>query len=248
MSGAPDGSRRQLCGASEVSEALDAGRPVRLLFVAKTGLSEEAATLVKRCEALGVPVRAATERELARLSRAEAPQEVIALEGLAPDATLAELLDAPGPVWLLTDIAYPGNAGFAIRTAEVSGAAGIVLDASFDHGGRRQALRASMRADRVFPVHFADADATAEGAQAAGRRVIGVEDGGSAAPWDVDLTGRVLRVVGGEARGIAPPILARCGAIVRIPMPGFIPSYNLQAAVAIVTGERLRQEAKGPAR
>jgi len=49
-------------------------------------------------------------------------------------------------------------------------------------------------------------------------------------------------VIGGETRGIPAPLLARCDAALRIPMRGFIPAYNLQAAMAIVAGERLRQE------
>ena len=38
-------------------------------------------------------------------------------------------------------------------------------------------------------------------------------------------------------------LLARCDAVLRIPMRGFVPAYNLQAAMAMVAGERLRQEA-----
>ena len=53
--------------------------------------------------------------------------------------------------------------------------------------------------------------------------------------------GRVHFVVGGEARGIPDAILAGCDAVIRIPMPGFVPSYNLQGAVAAVASERLRQ-------
>ena len=49
--------RQQLCSVTEVEEALDAGRTVRRLFVAKTNRSDRARTLVERCKALGVPVR-----------------------------------------------------------------------------------------------------------------------------------------------------------------------------------------------
>jgi tRNA G18 (ribose-2'-O)-methylase SpoU len=48
-------------------------------------------------------------------------------------------------------------------------------------------------------------------------------------------------VVGGENGGIPPGILARCHARVRVPMAGFIPCYNLQAAVSAIATERLRQ-------
>lgn len=234
-------SRRQISGAEAVAEALREGRAIQHVFVSDGELSTPAQQVVALCTARGVPLRRPSARELKRLSVERLPQEVIALEGLSPDASLDQVLASPGLVWLLADIAYPGNAGFAIRTAEVSGAAGIVIDASFDRVGRRQALRKSMRADRLFPVHFAEALETVDQAVAAGRTVIGIEDSGKAAPWEVDLCGSVLLVVGGEAGGIPPEILARCALVVRIPMGGFIPSYNLQAAVAMMAGERLRQ-------
>jgi tRNA G18 (ribose-2'-O)-methylase SpoU len=78
-------------------------------------------------------------------------------------------------------------------------------------------------------------------ARRAGRRVLAIEDVGDAAPWEADLTSRLLLVVGGERHGIPREVLAACDGALRIPMRGFIPSYNLQAAMAMVAGERLRQ-------
>ena len=68
-----------------------------------------------------------------------------------------------------------------------------------------------------------------------------VESSGDRAPWEVDLRDRPLLVVGGERDGIPADILASADSVVRIPMPGFIGSYNLQAAIAAVAVERLRQ-------
>jgi tRNA G18 (ribose-2'-O)-methylase SpoU len=177
------------------------------------------------------------------MSRTPAPCDALGLVGPDPAAPLGDVLARPGCAWLLAGVAYPGNAGYAIRTAEVSGAEAILLDCAFDAAGRRLAARTSMHAERFFPVRWiAAADALAA-ARAAGRRVVAIEDSGSAAPWDVDLRGRVLFVIGGETRGIPPAVLAHSDAVLRIPMRGFIPAYNLQAAMAIVSGERLRQEA-----
>ena len=61
---------------------------------------------------------------------------------------------------------------------------------------------------------------------------------------DVDLTGRVLFVVGGEDASLSPERLAACDTVLRLPMVGFVPCYNLQAAVAAVALERLRQQAR----
>jgi TrmH family RNA methyltransferase len=138
-------------------------------------------------------------------------------------------------------IAYPGNTGFAIRTAEVSGADGVFIDSDFEHEGRREAVRAAMRADRFMPVFWMPALPVVEAAREAGRRVLAVEDVGSRAPWEMDLGGPALFVVGGERHGIPAEVLAACDDVIRIPMLGFIPSYNLQAAMAAVASERLRQ-------
>jgi tRNA G18 (ribose-2'-O)-methylase SpoU len=92
-------------------------------------------------------------------------------------------------------------------------------------------------------VRWIAADEVLAAARAASRRVVAIEDSGTRAPFEVDLRGPVLFVIGGESRGIAPALLARCDDVLRIPMRGFVPAYNLQAAMAIVAGERLRQEA-----
>ena len=56
-----------------------------------------------------------------------------------------------------------------------------------------------------------------------------------------DLTGPVLFVVGAEDEGVPRELLDLCDETVRIPMEGFIRSYNLQVAVAVLGVERLRQ-------
>jgi 23S rRNA (guanosine2251-2'-O)-methyltransferase len=98
-----------------------------------------------------------------------------------------------------------------------------------------------MRADRFMPVAWHDAETVLAAARRAGKRVIGVEDVGTSSPWGVNLTGSVLLIVGAEADGIPGVVLESCDLVVRIPMAGFIASYNLQAAVATIAAERFRQ-------
>lgn len=236
------GTRIQLVGAARIAAALGAGRPVRVVFVAagEAPTSEEAAVL-KDAERAGAAVRELAPRAFARLAADPSERRLIALEGPAPDAPLDEVMVGGGAVWLLVDAGYPGNAGFVIRTAEVSGAAAVAIDSDFDRIARRDAVRSSMRADRVLPVFFEPAAAVVAAARAAGRRVVVIEDRGARAPWEVDLTGDPLLVAGGEATGVPEALLDEADAVVRVPMAGFIPSYNLQAAVAAVAAERLRQ-------
>jgi TrmH family RNA methyltransferase len=233
--------RAQLAGPDEIGAALGEGAPVRLLLAAAAPRDPRVAELVERARRAGIPVHAASEASLRRLSKSDPPAEILALVGPDPAASPEQALAARGAAWLLVGVAYPGNTGFAIRTAEVSGADAVFVDNAFDHEAKREATRAAMRADRVMPVFWMAADRVLELARGAGRRVYALEDVGDAAPWDVDLTAPALFVVGGERHGIPAPVLAAADRVLRLPMRGFIPSYNLQAAMAGVSFERLRQ-------
>ena len=104
--------------------------------------------------------------------------------------------------------------------------------------------RVAMGADRFLPVVGCDAVDAATRATAAGLRLVAIEDHGGRAPWQADLTGDVLLVVGGERDGIPDEVLERCDEVIRVPMAGFVPSYSVQAPVAAVAVERLRQLAQ----
>lgn len=241
-------ARRQLRGASEIARALDEGAPLRLLVCAREVSTAEDSILIARAERQGIPVHRVSHRELLRVGAgggegAENERStMLGMIGGDPKADLSVVMKAPGAIWMLTGTAYPGNAGFVIRSAEVSGAAGVVIDAAFDRTARRDAFRAAMRADRYLPVFFEGAGTVLDAAARARRRIVAIEDVGGAAPWEIDLTGPVLFVVGGEVHGIDTTVLNRAHQVIRIPMAGFMRSYNLQAAVAAVLGERLRQE------
>jgi tRNA G18 (ribose-2'-O)-methylase SpoU len=165
----------------------------------------------------------------------------IAMLGPPPEATLVELLGRGGITWLVFRAAYPSNVGFLVRTAEVSGADGVVIDAQWNHDERGRVRHVSMRASELFPVLFEGTERVLDEAARLGVPVVAIEDVGGKAPFEVDLCGPLVCIIGGERDGIAPEVLARCQHIVRVPMAGFVPSYNLQAAMSAVAVERLRQ-------
>jgi TrmH family RNA methyltransferase len=233
--------RRQLVGTAAIESALERGESLQRIVVRRGADDAGVVSLLRRASSAGVPVQRVGPRQFQRLRQRGDACDALGLVGPAPDDGPEDVLRGDGATWHLVRIAYPGNAGMAVRTAEVSGAAGVFVDSDFDRDERRAALRASMRADRFMPVFFGPAEGVLEEAAKWGRRLLAIEDVGDVAPWDIDLSGRVHFVVGGEARGIPDAILAACDAVIRIPMPGFVPSYNLQGAVAAVASERLRQ-------
>ena len=72
--------------------------------------------------------------------------------------------------------------------------------------------------------------------------IVAAEDVGDRGPWDVDLTGNVLLVVGAERAGVSQETLDAADYVVKLPMDGFVPSYNLQVAVSVLAVEALRQK------
>jgi 23S rRNA (guanosine2251-2'-O)-methyltransferase len=233
--------RKQLAGFAAIEAALAAHEPVRVLLIAREDHSPEACALVEHARARGADIWLGGAGDLRRMSRGSATERAIAMLGPEPRTDLDGLFTRAGAVWLLHRASYPSNVGFAVRTAEVSGADGVVIDAAFNHDDRTRVSHVSMGADRLLPVLWHATEPTLELAARRAYRAIAVEDVGARAPWEVDLTGPVVLVVGSERDGLGAQVLARCDAIVRVPMAGFVPSYNLQAAISAVAAERLRQ-------
>lgn len=117
----------------------------------------------------------------------------------------------------------------------------MLLNVSKTHEERRTIRRASMRADRFIPVIYTTTQAVLEACQDHSVRLVVAEDVGKNGPWDEDLTGDVVLVVGAERAGVSPEVLGAADAVVKLPMDGFVPSYNLQVAVSVMAVEALRQ-------
>ena len=235
---------RQVTGVDDILQALHAGERPSLVLIAAHLERSELAECLARFE---VPVQVCTEMDLWRMSKSNDETDALALMSRPLHGSLPALMQERGVVWLLSDVSYPSNVGTIIRTAEVTGATGIVIDGDFNRPARQRAKRVAMRADRFLSVLWEKSLTTIDAAKSAGRTIIAVESSGTSFPWNVDLTQPVLLIAGGERNGIASSVLAHTDAVVRLPCPGFIPSWNVQAAVAAIAGEHLRQMAMNTA-
>ena len=197
-------------------------------------------SLRQECERQGIPLEEGSTNDLWRMS-AIGNTDALALLGREPHGTLEEVFERGGSIWLLDGVQYPTNLGFGIRTIEVSGADAVVLNISRTHQDRRTIRRSSMRADRFIPVVYSDTTSIIKEAKKNNFRIIAAEDVGTVEPWNADLTGDVLFVVGAEREGVSQEVLDACDEIVRLPMAGFVPSYNLQVAISVLAVEALRQ-------
>lgn len=224
----------QITGADDVLNALKNGVEIKMVLVDR---EEDCSEIIELCKSKEIKVVEGSSTDLWRMS-AKGQQKALALIGREPEGTLEEIFERDGVIWLFDGVEYAPNLGFGVRTAEVSGATAVIINVKKTHEERRTIRRAGMRATRFIPVVYAS---TEEILAACNRRIVVAEDVGDKAPWDSDLTGNVMLVVGAENAGVSKEVLDAADDIVRLPMPGFVPSYNLQVAVSALAIERLRQ-------
>ncbi len=230
----------QITGAEAVLAALESESEIDMVLVDR---EKDTDAIREACKNRQIPLEEGSTNDLWRMSKS-GHVDALALTGRKKADSLQELMSRGGTIWFFDGVTYSTNLGFAIRTVEVSGADGVVLNVAKTHEERRTIRRASMRADRFIPVIYSSTEEILNCAKESGLRIISAEDIGDKGPWDEDLTGDVLLVVGAEREGVSEATLAASDSIVKLPMDGFVPSYNLQVAVSVLAVESLRQRLK----
>ena len=159
-----------------------------------------------------------------------------------------------GPTWQLEDLGVgalvillvdprdPGNVGTLIRSAEASGAAGLVLAGSAVDPTNPKVLRASAGAGLRLPVVVEpDIDVALDTLAATGRPLLATVVDVKAKPYDqVDLAGAVV-ALGNETHGLPPSVVERADVVITIPLVGPTESLNLGVAGSMIAFEALRQ-------
>jgi 23S rRNA (guanosine2251-2'-O)-methyltransferase len=142
----------------------------------------------------------------------------------------------------LDQVQDPRNLGAVCRSAEVAGAAGLVVPERRAAAVTASACKASAGAvEHLEIAHVRNlADWLGE-AKAAGFWIWGADADADSAPWSVDLTGPTVLVLGGEGKGLRPRVASACDGLVALPQRGRIDSLNVSAAASALLFEALRQ-------
>jgi 23S rRNA (guanosine2251-2'-O)-methyltransferase len=165
-----------------------------------------------------------------------------------PYAGAGELLLKENALLVALDqVQDPRNLGAVARSAEVAGAAGLVIPDRRSAEVTAVACKASAGAVEHLPIARVRnlADWLAEAKQA-NFWVWGADADASQAPWEVGLTGSTAIVLGGEGKGIRPRVASACDGLVAFPQRGKVESLNVSAAATAFLFEALRQRAQAP--
>lgn len=153
------------------------------------------------------------------------------------------LLGRPGSLIMVLDqIQDPRNLGAVCRSAEVAGAAGVVIPER--RAATVTAVVCKASAGAVEHLEIARVRNIADWLRAAREAsfwIWGAAGEARTAPWEVDLTGSCVLVMGTEEKGLRPRVADGCDGLVAIPQPGKIDSLNVSAAASVLLFESLRQ-------
>ena len=234
-------------GLRAVMEAIEAGKEIDKLFIAKDLQGDLAAQLIGLAKQYHVVMQRVPMERINRITRKN-HQGVLAmmsaityhrLDHIGPELYEAGLLPF---IVILDGITDVRNFGAIARTCECAGVDAIVIPehGSVSVGG--DAIKTSAGALHHIPVCRVGSTAWAvKFLKENGYRVAAVTEKSEMSYVDGDYTGPVALVMGAEDTGISEGALAQCDTRVGIPMFGNIGSLNVSVAAGIMIYEVVHQ-------
>jgi 23S rRNA (guanosine2251-2'-O)-methyltransferase len=240
-----------MTGFHAVEEALEAGRALDRIVIARGRHGERVEEIVRRAKARSVPVHFEDRQQLDRLAGTQKHQGIAALAAAKPAAALEDLLrtqDAQGLLVLLDGIEDPHNLGAIVRTALAAGASGVVIPERRAAGLSDTVERASAGALAHLPVaRVKNLVRAMEELKEAGYWLVGLDERAEKKYNEVDLKAQVGIVLGREGEGLHELTRKRCDFLVSIPTTGPVRSLNVSVAAGVMLFEVVRQRRKsGP--
>jgi TrmH family RNA methyltransferase len=238
------GARLLLDGAHLVRDAHAARLDFESAAVAASRLAEETeeAEIARTLDSAGVSVLSVTDVVFAAMSPVRSPSGIIAIARRTPSDATAIWNTRSGFTLVAVDVQDPGNLGALIRAAEAGGVTGVIVSGASAHPFSWKALRGSMgSAIRVPVAKAAELGMIVDCIQAAGTRTIASVPRGGRAPEEIDWTGSIALLLGGEGQGLPDDVAAQCDDRVTIPMAAGVESLNVAVAGGILIYAARRQ-------
>lgn len=181
--------------------------------------------------------------ELERLCGSPDHQGVVAEVDPYPYGDPVAMLRREGSLLVALDqVQDPRNLGAVCRSAEFAGAAGVVIPERRSAAVTAVTCKTSAGAvEHLEVAHVRNlADWLAE-AKEAGFWIWGADAEAEQTPWQADLTGSTILVLGGEGKGLRPRVADSCDGLIALPRLGQVESLNVSAAATALLFEAVRQ-------
>ncbi len=242
-----DSNENFIFGRNAVCEALKSGRNVESVLLSCREISGSLKVILSVAKEKKIPVKHVKKDYLDEISGTLSHQGVAALVGAKKTCKIDDILEfaksknEPPFVIVADGIEDPHNLGAIIRTAECSGAHGIIIPSRRAVGLTAAVDKASAGAlEHMLVAKVRNIGAAIDELKEKGLWIYGADMDGES--WDgVDLKGAVAIVIGSEGFGIGNLVRKKCDFILSLPMKGKINSLNASVAAGILMYEVRRQ-------
>ena len=235
-------------GRRAVAEALTVGIPLKnaLVQVASGQKDQEIEALARQLEQEGISVERVAKPVLDSLSSHGAHQGVIVRTQPFAYADLSEIIQRAGSdnalVVVLDHVTDEGNFGAIVRSAEVVGAAGVVIANARAARVGVGAYKTSAGAVLHLPIaQVSNLPRALEELKAAGFWTCGSTEHATQSVWEAPMGGRLALVMGSEGSGISRLMLEKCDFTCKLPQFGQVESLNVAQATTVMCYEWLRR-------
>ena len=233
-------------GRNAVLEAFRSGKTIDKLFVLEGCKDGPVQTILREAKKRDTIVNFVAKERLDQLSQTGRHQGVIALAAAYAYGTVEDMLKIseekgePPFLILLDNIEDPHNLGAIIRTANLSGAHGVIIPKR-RAVGLTAGAKTSAGAVNYTPVaKVTNLSNTIAELKDKGMWFVCADMGGTPM-YDLDLKGPIGLVIGSEGEGVSPLVKKNCDFVASIPMKGDIDSLNASVAAGVLAYEIVRQ-------
>ena len=234
-------------GRNAVMEAFRSGKTIDKLFVLKNCQDGPVNSILREARKHDVIVSFVAKERLDQMSKTGKHQGVIASAAAYEYAEVEDILNLarekgePPFIFLLDNIEDPHNLGAIIRTANLSGAHGVIIPKRHAVGLTATVAKTSAGALNYTPVaKVTNLGATMEELKKEGLWFVCADMGGTTM-YDLNLTGPIGLVIGNEGEGVGRLVKEKCDYVASIPMNGDIDSLNASVAAGVLAYEIVRQ-------
>ena len=234
-------------GRRAVAEALELGLPIKSAFIADADATDMTLRrLTAELAEMDVPIEHVSKSRLDQMSSHGAHQGIMVRTRPFEYASLSDIVRAAGEgdalVVVLDHMTDEGNFGAIVRTAEVVGAAGVVIANARAARVGVGAYKTSAGAVLHLPIaQVPNLSRALEDLKKEGFWVCGASEHAEQGIWDAPVEGRLALVMGSEGAGISQLVLEKCDFLAKLPQLGRIESLNVAQATTVFCYEWLRR-------
>ena len=234
-------------GRNPVIEAFRSGKVIDKLYILDGCNDGPIMTIKREAKKKDTFIKYVSRERLDMMSETGMHQGVIAYTAayeyseLEDIFALVESKGEPPFVYILDNIEDPHNLGAIIRTANLSGAHGVIIPKNRAVGLTSTVARTSAGALNYTPVvRVTNITKTIEELKKKGMWFVCADMGGDTM-YDLNLTGSIGLVIGNEGDGVSRLVKEACDYVASIPMKGDIDSLNASVAAGVLGFEIVRQ-------